>query len=84
VRPIPYSIANMRSVLEKKRQAGLKALRAFKNVVVGEEVGEDSVADAVEDALGSLGLQEHIEYVREAVGDYLVEMMRKHKITDQS
>jgi hypothetical protein len=84
VRPALNLIANMRRALEKKRQAGLKALRAFKNAVVGEEAGEESVADAVEDALGSLGLQEHVEYVRDAVEEYLVEMMRKHEVTDQS
>lgn len=74
-----------RSVItEKKRQAGLKALRAFKNVVVGKTAGEDSVADAVEDAMNSLRLQEHVQYVRELVHEYLVEKMREHNVTEQS
>jgi hypothetical protein len=51
---------------------------------VGKTAGEDSVADAVEDAMNSLRLQEHVQYVRELVHEYLVEKMREHNVTEQS
>jgi hypothetical protein len=53
-------------------------------VVVGEAAGEDSVADAVEDAMNSIGLEEHVQYVRELVDEYLVEKMRECEVTNES
>ena len=82
--PPVWSIAKTKRTTEKKRQAGLKALRAFKTVVVGEAAGEDSVADAVEDAMNSIGLEEHVQYVRELVDEYLVEKMRECEVTNES
>ena len=69
----------MKCVPEEKRQARMAAFRAFRDQMMGKR-DQESVADVVEDALNSLGLREFVEYVQEAVEDYLDEMARKHKV----
>ena len=78
------SIAKIKRPTEKKRQASLKALRAFKKVVVGEATGKGSVGDAVKDAMKSIGLEDHVQHVREHVEEYLVEKMRECEVTTES
>jgi hypothetical protein len=78
------SIAKIKRPTEKKRQAGLKALRAFKKVVVGQVTGKDSVGDALENAMKSIGLEDHVQHVREHVEEYLVEKMRECEVTNES
>jgi len=79
------SIAKIKRPTEKKRQASLKALRAFKKVVVGEATGKDSVGKAVEKAMKSISLKEdHVQHVRQVVEEYLVEKLSECEVTTAS